>query len=191
MFLYTRENALSPSVCRGLIDTFEQSDLKRPGVLYGEGQLGADERKKVSTDITFHPEMEKDPVWGELLQKVVSVVVKGVEDYKHRFDQAFSVLDGSMLAPLFNMQRYEPSEAFHGYHCERAGLKHSGRVLVWMIYLNTVTDRGETHFYYQNHFETPVEGKLVVWPSDWTYLHRGVASPSQTKYILTGWYNHV
>lgn len=191
MFLYTKDHVLSHSTCRELIDTFEQSDLKRPGVLYGEGELSADERKKVSTDISFHPEMERDPVWGRLLQNVVNTVVREVETYKDRFYQAFSNLDSSVLSPLFNMQKYEPSEAFHGYHCERAGLKHSNRVLVWMIYLNTVSDRGETHFYYQNHYEIPVEGKIVIWPSDWTYLHRGVASPSQTKYILTGWFNHV
>jgi hypothetical protein len=60
-----------------------------------------------------------------------------------------------------------------------------------MIYLNTVKDRGETEFYYQHHFESAVEGKLVIWPSDWTHLHRGVPSPTETKYVLTGWFNHI
>jgi hypothetical protein len=191
MFLFTKENALSSDICNRFIDTFEKSDLKRPGALYGSTGLDQGSSKKVSTDISFYPEMEKDPEWGELLSNAVQCIEKGVLDYKFRFETAFSNLDSSSLAPLFNMQRYEPSEAFHGFHCERAGLKHSNRVLVWMIYLNTVTDRGETHFYYQNHYEQPVQGKLVVWPSDWTYLHRGVASPTQTKYILTGWYIHV
>jgi hypothetical protein len=59
-----------------------------------------------------------------------------------------------------------------------------------MVYLNTLTDRGETEFFYQNHFEEPKEGKLVIWPSDWTHLHRGVPSLTQTKYILTGWCSH-
>ena len=67
---------------------------------------------------------------------------------------------------------------------------YSDRVLVWMIYLNDVTDRGETEFYFQHHFERPEEGKLVIWPADWTYTHRGIASPTQTKYILTGWFTH-
>jgi hypothetical protein len=58
-----------------------------------------------------------------------------------------------------------------------------------MIYLNTITDKGETEFYYQHHSEPAVACKLIILPSDWTYLHRGVVSPSQTKYILTGWFN--
>jgi len=182
---------MSSDICRSFIDTFESSDLKHPGVLYDSSGKAQATSKKASTDITFHPNMEKDSEWGELLTNVVGTVEKGILDYKFRFEAAFSNLQESSLAPLFNMQKYEPSEAFHGFHCERASLKYSNRVLVWMVYLNTVTDRGETHFYYQNHYEQPVEGKLVIWPSDWTYLHRGVASPTQTKYILTGWYIHV
>jgi hypothetical protein len=60
-----------------------------------------------------------------------------------------------------------------------------------MVYLNTVNDGGHTEFYYQNHFEDPVQGKLVIWPSDWTHLHRGIVSETETKYILTGWFDHI
>jgi hypothetical protein len=59
-----------------------------------------------------------------------------------------------------------------------------------MVYLNTVDDQGGTQFYYQNHIEKPEQGKLLIWPSDWTHLHRGVASPTEKKYIFTGWYTH-
>jgi hypothetical protein len=56
-----------------------------------------------------------------------------------------------------------------------------------MVYLNTVTDRGETEFLYQHHFEEAKQGTLLIWPSDWTHTHRGISSPTQTKYVLTGW----
>jgi hypothetical protein len=118
----------------------------------------------------------------------VSILEKSQRDYIDRHSLAFSKLDPLQISPLFNMQRYEPGEGFHGWHCERASNKYSSRTLVWAIYLNTVTDRGETEFYYQHHFESAEEGKLIIWPSDWMYLHRGVPSPTQTKYILTGWF---
>ena len=60
-----------------------------------------------------------------------------------------------------------------------------------MVYLNDVSDKGETEFFYQHHFESPVAGKLSIWPSDWMYLHRGVISPTESKYILTGWYTQL
>ena len=58
-----------------------------------------------------------------------------------------------------------------------------------MTYLNDVTDGGETEFYFQKLKIKPVKGKMVLWPTDFTHLHRGITSPTQEKYIATGWYN--
>lgn len=190
MFIYRRENALSSELCKAFIDTFEASDEKRPGVLYGpDGTSSVGEKK--STDITFNPNYLQNPTWRPLLDQLINVLAKGQSDYIDRHSLALSKLDPFEISALFNLQRYEPEQGFYGWHCERASLKYSDRVLVWMIYLNTVTDRGETEFYYQHHFESAVEGKLMIWPSDWTYLHRGVPSPTETKYILTGWFTHI
>ena len=57
-----------------------------------------------------------------------------------------------------------------------------------MVYLNTVKDGGETQFYFQDHKEKAEQGKLLIWPVDWTHLHRGIPSPTENKYIFTGWY---
>ena len=163
MFVYSKERALSPELCDSFIEKFESSDEKRAGVLYGpNGQSSTDSKK--STDLTFHPGYLQHDIWGDLLSQLVPVVQQGKEDYITRHQLAMSKMDPFDMSPLFNIQRYEPSEGFFGYHCERATLKYSNRVLVWMVYLNTVTDRGETEFYYQHHFERPEQGKLVIWP---------------------------
>ena len=188
MFIYRKKHALSNELCLKFIDNFELSNEKQPGVLYGPDGSTSDSSKK-STDISFHPGYLNSPVWGGLLHNLIDVINKGKVDYYYRFQTAMENLDAFDISPVFNMQRYTPGEGFYGWHCERAGLKHSNRVLVWMIYLNDVIDRGETQFLYQNHFENAEAGKLVIWPSDWTYTHRGVPSPTQTKYILTGWVN--
>ena len=189
-FIYTKNNALSANVCLNLIKAFEESDLKQPGVLYGPEGISSDSDKK-STDITFDPSfMNKEP-WALMLEDVIVSVKNGVLDYLNRHSTAMSKMDPIDLYTYFNMQKYEPNEGFFGWHCERAGIKHSDRLLVWMVYLNTLTDRGETEFFYQQHFETAERGKLVIWPSDWSHLHRGVPSPTETKYILTGWFTHI
>lgn len=190
MFLYRKEGALSPKLCSSFIETFETSDDKRPGVLYGPNGTSSTDSKK-STDLTFHPGYLKHNIWGSLLSQLIPVIEKGKEDYILRHKIAMEKLDPFEISPMFNMQRYEPGEGFFGWHCERASLNFSHRVLVWMIYLNDITDRGETEFLYQHHFEEPKQGKLIIWPSDWMYTHRGVSSPTQTKYILTGWFNHL
>lgn len=190
MFIYRRENALSSELCKAFIDAFETSDEKKPGVLYGPDGSSSNGDKK-STDITFDPRYLNHQVWGPLLDKLIQVLAKGQSDYSDRHSLALSKLDPFEISALFNLQRYEPGQGFHGWHCERASIPYSSRVLVWMIYLNTVKDRGETEFFYQHHFEPAVEGKLVIWPSDWTHLHRGVPSPTETKYVLTGWFTHI
>lgn len=189
MFLYRKENALSPELCQAFIDTFETSDEKQPGVLYGPDGHSSNLGKK-STDITFHPGYLQHDTWGPLLNQLIPIVEKGKEDYITRNITAMQKMDPFRIDSQFNIQRYLPEEGFTGWHCERAGLKHSNRILVWMVYLNDLTDRGETEFFYQHHFEEPKQGKLVIWPSDWMYLHRGVPSLTQTKYILTGWFTH-
>lgn len=190
MFLYRRNNFLSPELCQRFIEEFEKSPDKSPGVSNTAGEVGSGGIKK-STDLTFNPNMIEDKIWGELLGELVPKLYQESSKYRDRYKLAFDNLDSFELSPLFNLQRYEPGEGFYGYHCERAGLAHSERILVWMVYLNTLDDGGQTEFYYQNHFEEPVQGKLVIWPSDWTYLHRGIVSNTETKYILTGWFDHI
>lgn len=190
MFLYRKEGALSPELCKSFIDTFEASDEKKPGIVYGPDGNSSTSGKK-STDISFHPGYLEHNIWGPLLKQLIPVIEKGQVDYINRYQTAMENIDPFEINSLFNIQRYLPGEGFSTWHCERATLSHSNRVLVWMIYLNSLTDRGETEFLYQHHFEEPKEGKLVIWPSDWMYMHRGVSSPSQTKYVITGWFTHI
>ena len=89
------------------------------------------------------------------------------------------------------MQRFLPGEGYHKFHCERASWETRNRVGVWMIYLNDIHDRGWTEFYYQQHFEKAEAGKLCIWPTDFTHLHRGIISHTETKYIITGWFSWV
>ena len=30
---------------------------------------------------------------------------------------------------------------------------------------------------------------IYIWPAGWSHMHHGVPSPSQIKYIITGWVN--
>lgn len=190
MFIYRKKNALSPELCQAFIETFEASDEKKPGHIHKKEQDIVDDSKK-STDLTISPDFLNKEEWKPLLDEFIPILEKHKHLYQQRFSKAFGTLDPIEIFPLFNIQRYLPNEGFFSFHCERATLQHSNRVLVWMVYLNTLTDQGETEFYYQHHFEEPKQGKLVIWPSDWMYLHRGIPSFTQTKYILTGWFTHL
>jgi hypothetical protein len=188
-FIYSKSNALEPAFCNEVIDLFEKSPLKRPGAFRRNDQIMQKPDVKKSTDISFDPSFLKDPVWGMNLEYLVKTVEKNIADYIIKFNESFIHLSDFRLDTSFNIQRYEPEEAFYGWHCERAGLQASSRLLVWMVYLNTINEGGGTQFYYQNHIEKPEQGKLLIWPVDWMYLHKGIPSPTETKYIITGWYS--
>ncbi|HEC20466.1 MAG TPA: 2OG-Fe(II) oxygenase [Gammaproteobacteria bacterium] len=87
------------------------------------------------------------------------------------------------------IQRYKRGGGYRWPHCERTGLDSTTRMLVWMMYLNDVSDGGGTHFVYQRHTFEARKGRLLVWPSDFTHTHHGVVSKTQEKFIITGWLN--
>ena len=190
MFIFRKEKALSDSLCDSFIQTFETcpDHYKHPGVVSSDIKgIHEDDKIKISTDITFNPTHIEDYFWGDLLKELISALEKSKEDYISRYHVAFGNIDPFQISPAFNMQKYEPGEAYYAYHCERAGMNHSNRILVWMVYLNDVYDCGETEFFYYHHYEPARKGTMLLWPTDWTHLHRGITT-SETKYILTGWY---
>jgi len=170
-------------VCDSLIEYFESSDRK----IIGKTGAGIDTKSKDSTDLVINPKNDNPCIVG-YLQELEKVCEKYKEKYK------FSTIKQWTwgLNTCFNIQRYYPGQGFHGWHTEKTvGVGITGtRHLVWMTYLNDVEDGGETEFYYQNIKVKPRKGKTLIWPVDWTHTHRGITSPSETKYIITGWYTY-
>lgn len=87
-----------------------------------------------------------------------------------------------------NIQRTEKSEGFHKFHWEKSNnfLTYT-RHLTTMVYLNDVLDGGETEFLYQSRRVKPREGRVVIFPVQWTHTHRGNPPLSGEKYIATSW----
>ena len=56
-----------------------------------------------------------------------------------------------------------------------------------MLYLNSVTEGGETEFLYQKRRIKPQQGRLLIFPAGFTHTHRGNPPLSGNKYILTSW----
>ena len=66
----------------------------------------------------------------------------------------------------------------------------SKRAFVWMLYLNTVNNGGNTEFFI-NTDETirikPEVGKMVFWPAGETHYHRSEPFLGEDKYYISGW----
>jgi hypothetical protein len=168
---------LDDIICDELIEYYKKSPYKTAGIT-SKG-VNVDNNKQ-STDV---------PVLEPIRSKYVNHLQTAVEEYikKYPWCDKYSPW---RIVESFNIQFYSPSQAYHSYHTER-GSPNNNRHLVFMTYLNTVTDGGETEFYHQDLKIKPEKGLTLIWGSDWTFTHRGIPSPSQEKYIVTGWFSFI
>jgi hypothetical protein len=166
------------SECDLLLDYHKNSKHKQPGQVFGP----ANQKSKESTDVKL-----SNPV---LYNKYIGYLQTCLMEYIKLYPWVNEFSAWSIKEQI-NLQHYTPGQAFYAWHTERLSASHpiTARHLVFMTYLNDVDDQGETEWFHQNIKIKPRKGLTVFWPPDWTFVHRGVTSPTQEKYIATGWYS--
>ena len=76
---------------------------------------------------------------------------------------------------------------FHAWHYENGNVSDARRTFVVQIYLNDDFDGGETEFLYQNKREKAVAGDVLIFPCQYTHVHRGNPPIDGDKYLVTSW----
>ena len=88
------------------------------------------------------------------------------------------------------IQKTLPKEGYHQWHIEHMrGAKGEPRAFAFSVYLNDVEEGGETEFLHFSQRIKPKQGRVVIWPAAFPYVHRGNPPLSGEKYILTSWMN--
>ena len=178
---------ISEDVCDDLIKLFERTrHLHTPGYCYDIKGPVVDTEIKESTDFRVVPDAEMQ---DESITNYLNVLHQCVLNYMERFPEIDSLPKFTMTEP-FNIQHYKPGGGFKKWHFENANLNNIKRCLVFMTYLNDVSDGG-TEFKYQNLVTPAKKGLTLLWPPNWTHTHRGQISHTQEKYIATGWYAYI
>jgi len=174
---------IDESICDGVIDFYKEDNYfpVTPG-LSSSGQVNTKTKESFDKTISHVTKDQRLVNYFDTLSEVVKLYT---EKYIWSdITESWSIVEG------VNIQWYPPNGGFKVYHLERNGkLSSMNRHLVFMTYLNDVTDAGETEFYYQKLKVKPQKGLTLVWPVDWTHTHRGIPSPTQEKIIITGWYS--
>jgi hypothetical protein len=126
------------------------------------------------------------------------------EDLQHLYDQFMEIFWGECYSQYrekyqslndmqkhtiysVKMQRTNPGEGYHVWHCENTDYVSSKRVALFILYLNDVPSGGETEFLYQHQRVEAKTGRLLICPAYYTHPHRGNPPLEGTKYILNGW----
>tara|TARA_Y100001970_G_scaffold288142_1_gene414593 strand:- start:1721 stop:2296 length:576 start_codon:yes stop_codon:yes gene_type:complete len=177
-FILHKKGYYSAEECQQLINYYEWNSS-----FHREGRLGPDYRvdhkSKKCTEMGVNI-CENDLLFDKLQDCL--------EEYKEDFPFLNEVQRWDFF-PKYNIQKYNPTEGYFSLHCENSGKgkEFVDRNLAWMVYLNDVTDGGETEFPTQGKKFSPGVGDVLIWPAYWTHPHRGIVSMTQTKYIATGW----
>ena len=169
-------------LCNQMIEFFEKNPDRH---IKGQTAGGIDENVKKCTDITIRPEELKDKKF-EIFNKYFENLFQCFNDYKEQYDFLKSFVKKLHIGP-FNIQKYFPGDHFNKFHAERTNLSTIHRLFAWMTYLNDVEEGGTTDFDYYKIKVKPKAGKTLIWPAEWTHVHRGSILKGGEKYIITGW----
>ena len=172
---------IDKTTCKKLIKLFEENKEKH---ISGIVNSGYNPNIKKSTEFRIDIKDEKYNFYYENLNNCLL-------NYKKIFKELDSDLDHWKIIEKINIQKYKPKEGFFKWHTEQTNISNSNRMLVFMTYLNTVKDKGETEWLYQKLKIKSEEGLTIIWPANWNFIHRGCPSNKETKYIITGWYNFI
>lgn len=175
--------------CQHLINEFER--LTQSGAGYNR-QQGENALKHSKNDLQLELNFGVHTAAEFNDAPATRVFFDGLQRCYDIYTEEFSILkQGKIAGTAMKMQRTDPGGGYHVWHCEQGNGDHAERVLVYMLYLNTLTEEeaGETEFLYQQRRLKPTENTMVVWPAGFTHAHRGnTVFGQRSKYIVTGWF---
>jgi hypothetical protein len=177
-YIYIVENSISTELCKDIIKQFDtDKELCLPGVT----SKGCIREVKDSLDLNI---MWLEHEWTKVTQVLCRELTKHCHIYCHKHNKPSHKYEIDTM----QIQRYAKNVGHFKLHVDEQNTYVRSRDIVFMWYLNDVENGGETCFPEQDIDVKPEAGKLVLFPSTWTYPHRANIPLSSNKYIITGWF---
>ncbi len=176
-FFGVYENSLPAGFCRAVIGRFDQDPQVGPG-RYGNGTRGGavDNNIKQTTEIDLDGTHQG---WRQEERVLMQSLGRHLRQYMESWRRAFNC---DITHEPLKIARYPVGGQFD-WHSDNLGSGVTTRVITALWYLNTVEKGGETEYPWQKMSIQPVEGRLLLCPVGWTYVHRGAPPESGPKYI--------
>jgi hypothetical protein len=191
-FIYEIENAAPKELCELIIECFLKDHKKHPASIIGDN-IVSDLRKSTNTWILENPN-----IWGNILPVITEILCRGIQKYREHLQNSKYITDET-LHILFDHISLEPpfvnrmSEGeYYKWHVDNnvKGLKSDKiRTFTCLLYLNTLEENqgGCTEFMCGKKVR-PEQGKLLIFPSSWTYEHQGAeVKNGGVKYTCGTW----
>jgi|TARA_R110000823_G_C15782339_1_gene485225 hypothetical protein len=190
-FIYEIENALPKQICEIIIKRYQKDDRKRPSKTFSDTK---DVRKSNVLNFSYLED------WKDVDDIIFDVFTKGFNKYKEYIkthingngDESISHAICEVFTDLLDegyfVQEYKTGE-YYRYHIDDHAKGNTPRTISCILYLNTLEeDQGGCTEFIGGKKIRPIQGKLLMFPSGWTYIHRGApVKNSGVKYTIGTW----
>lgn len=176
-YITTYDDVISKEYCNELIEKFENN----PQCYSKENQSDKDWSMHF-TQINFY----QHDIFKQDKEKLDTIFRKAVNHYVHDNKIEKGQWPLKFRFEQIRMKRYLPGgEEKFDLHVDVTDYDSARRFLVLFFYLNDEFEGGETVFPQLNIMAKPKQGRLIMFPPMWTWLHK--ANPiisGQPKYIV-------
>jgi hypothetical protein len=199
-FIYEIENAIPKQVCDLIVKRFKSE----PDSIKSLSKIGAaggvvDTRVRKSTMLHFST-LDN---WKDVDDVVYDVFKRGFRKYNEHI-HTYANGDDRLTTQIDNkftnledegyfVQEYKTGD-FYDWHVDSMGpskdhFPRRGRNISCILYLNTLgEDEGGCTEFIGGKKIKPIQGKLLMFPSSWTYFHRGApVFNGGVKYTIGTW----
>jgi len=183
-YIYIKYSSLSSVICDELIRLFE-NDLS---YMIVPGETGNTTVSNIKKTLDLKLQKENNPYDDDIFKELNTNINYYFSSIIKRY--GINIIGLSHLNDSgFQIQKYIRENGEYKYHNDftHSKINNQMRIITFLWYLNTVEEGGETEFFNGRIRIKPEKGKLLLFPSTWTYIHRGNVPISSDKYILTGW----
>jgi hypothetical protein len=190
-FIGVFENAVSKEYCEQVIEHYNQ--MERMNKTFSRQQLeGVSKMFKDTKSYSLLDDKDSQVVHGNGL--IASTFANALGNANQEYGNKYGILGAVatyQVSETIKIQKTEPSEGYHVWHCEHCAIAYGRRMMQAILYLNDVEEGGETEFLYFSKRVKPKQGTLLLFPASFTHTHRGNPPLSGTKYIMNTWLEYV
>ena len=186
-FIGVFHNAVSKEFCDKMITHYEN----RASYGFSFNRQTLENVPKNSKDNHVYPlELDIDPIAITSNHVFIKDFATAVWECHKIYSEKYGALN-SLATYAFSesikIQKTNPSEGYHIWHCEHGSIATGRRLMLVMLYLNDIEEGGETEFLYQSVRIKPTVGTILLCPGSWTHTHRGNPPLTGSKYVMNTW----
>jgi hypothetical protein len=184
------EGAISPEMCKYIINTVDVNGRWEKAITVGEGQgTVARENSPRQNDIAW---ISGVPFFQDLDGYIHQAMKKTINMYLDKISGLSVGTAGITQDEGYSLLRYRESGYYH-QHIDYSSIstKESAgtiRVVSSLIYLNDDYEGGEIFFERQGLKLKPKAGTIVFFPSIFTHPHASLEIKKGTKYSMVTWW---